>query len=617
LPAPSPSRLDLARRVQRAYPDDFWANHRLGTDLSASGKPLEAIHYHTAALALQPRNPGTYLNRSLAFERSQNLAQALADINQAIDLAPRYAVAWRIKGRLLQKMKDRDRAEAALRQALVLNPKDTSARSLLIGQLNSAGRHRDVEVELRQALALDPNDALAHYNLGNALSMQNKLEEASDFFRKAIELDEKNAGARQALGLVLRRQKKLDEAVAYYKKAIELDPKAVWAHHDLALILREQNKLEEASDCFHKAIELDEKNASARQGLGLVLREQKKLDEAVACYKKAIAFDPKAVWAHHNLGVVLLAQGKPDEAIAAIEEAIRLQPNHATAHFGLASVLAQANQWDRSASAYAEALQRSGAPLWPGPWYGAIRSDEVFTRLTALRPDDRLPWIVRARLHVFQRDWKRAAADYARVNESWASIDPAKLLGEGDDLMGYACLFLLLGDRPGYEQFCKKWADRVGPGQGWGYSLARAWGVSPRTVVSSQQIVEWARTTVQDRRNPWDLHVLSLAHYRNGEFDLAMEFAKESNAGYWRGGAKALNWLVLAMAQHRLGQAAEARTSLEQALELAGRVSPEQPPGVEWPDMTPADLLEIELLHREVEDLIDPKSSQKQDKDKR
>jgi hypothetical protein len=111
--------------------------------------------------------------------------------------------------------------------------------------------------------------------------------------------------------------------------------------------------------------------------------------------------------------------------------------------------------------------------------------------------------------------------------------------------------------------------------------------------------------------------VLSLANYRNGEFDLAIEHAMESNAGSWRGGAKALNWLVLAMAHHRLGHAAEARTSLEQALQLAGRASPDQPPGVEWPDMTPTDLLEIELLRREAEDLIDPKSTQKPDEEKR
>ena len=222
---------------------------------------------------------------------------------------------------------------------------------------------------------------------------------------------------------------------------------------------------------------------------------------------------------------------------------------------------------------------------------------------------------MRARLHVFERDWKRAAADYARVYESLASIDPAKLLPEGgDDLFGYGCLLLLLGDRHGYEQFCKKWADRVGDSPAWGYCLARAWAVSPRPVVPAQQIVERAEKAVQAGRAPWNLHVLSLAHYRNGEFKLAIERALESNGGNWGGGAKALNWVVLAMAHSRLGHAADARESLQQALELAGRASPDQLPGVEWPDMAPPDFVEFELLRREAEELINPKSKEKPDK---
>ena len=178
----------------------------------------------------------------------------------------------------------------------------------------------------------------------------------------------------------------------------------------------------------------------------------------------------------------------------------------------------------------------------------------------------------------------------------------------------YGCLLLLLGDRHGYEQFCKKWADRVGDSPAWGYDLARAWGVSPRPVVPAQQIVERAGKTVQADRTPWNLHVLSLAHYRNGEFKLAIERAEESNGGDWAGSAKALNWLVLAMSHSRLGQAADARQSLQQALELAGRASPEQLPGVAWPDMGPQDLVECELLRREAEELINPKSKEKPDK---
>ena len=282
-----------------------------------------------------------------------------------------------------------------------------------------------------------------------------------------------------------------------------------------------------------RPLELDPKYALARLCLGVALRDKGRLDEAIAELKKVIGLDPENAGAHYDLGIALKAKGDLDEAIAAFEDVILLKPDFTAAHFGLASALAEAKQWDRSASVYAAALKRFGTPHWPGPWYEAIRSDEVFTRLTAQQGDDRLPRIMRARLHVFERDWKRAAADYARVYESLASIDPAKLLPEGDDLFIYGCLLLLLGDRHGYEQFCKKWADRVGDSPAWGYVLARAWAVSPRPVVPAQQIVERAGKTVQAGRAPWNLHVLSLAHYRNGEFELAIERALESNEGNW------------------------------------------------------------------------------------
>ena len=326
----------------------------------------------------------------------------------------------------------------------------------------------------------------------------------------------------------------------------------------------------------------------------------------VAWQVEIIKSDVKHARTLNDEADTLRAEGKLDEAIAALEEVILHLPNDADVHFKLASFLAESKQWDRSARLYAVALQRFGAPLWPGPWYEAIRSDEVFTRLRALRPEDRLPWIVRARLHVLQTDWNRAAADYARVNESLASREPSELVREADDLVGYACLLLLLADHPGYEQFCKTWADRVGDAPGWEYSLARAWGASPRPVVSAPQIVEWAKKPVQAGRNSWHLHVLSLAHYRNGQFDQAIEHANESNAGSWRGGAKALNWLVLAMAHHRLGDVEKARMSLEQARLLVGRASSAKPPGVKWPDMAPPDVLEFELLCREAENLFDP-----------
>ena len=306
------------------------------------------------------------------------------------------------------------------------------------------------------------------------------------------------------------------------------------------------------------------------------------MDEAITEWKKVIELDTQNASARYKLGVALKAKTDLDEAIDTFEDVIRRQPDFTAAHFGLASALAEAKQWDRSARLYAAALNQFGAPLWAGPCYEAIRSDEVFTRLTAQQPDDRLPRMTRARLFVFQHDWKRATAEYAHVYESLASIDPARLLPEGgDDILSYGWVLLLLEDRPSYERLCKKWAARVGDSPAWGYSLSRAQALSPHATVPARQIVERTGRAVQARPTPWELHTLSLAHYRNGELELSIERTQESNRGNWSGSTKALNGIVLAMAHSRLGHAEDACKSLRQSLELAGRASPEQLPRVE------------------------------------
>jgi tetratricopeptide (TPR) repeat protein len=475
----------------------------------------------------------------------------------------------------------------------------------LVGSVVQDARLR--ESWLRKAQAEHPYDYWLNHDLAVALQDTNPTE-AVGFLRAAIAIRPRDGAAYNELGYCSLVQNKLDEAIAAYRKATENDPEHSWARHNLANILQAHNKLDEAIAAYRKALEVDPDFAGAHLRLGHALVKQQKLDEAVSCYRKVIEIEPQNADAYHGLGSSLVKLQKPDEAIAACEEAIRLLPDDTTMQFVLASALAQSEQWDRSATVYAEVLKRNGPPLWPGPWYEAIRSEELFNRLTALRPDDSLPWIMRARLSVLERNWERAAADYSQVKGSLAS---------GDGAFEFAASRLLVDDRPGYEQFCKQWADRVsrakGLAKGLDYSLARSLAIDPGSLVPSGQIVEWARTAVQPARAPWHLHVLSFAHYRNGEFDSAIARALESNRGDWRGSAKALNWLILAMAHHRLGHDAEARKSLEQAFQLAARSNLEPPAGVQWPDMAPPDVLEFELLRREAENLIDPKPKEKPD----
>jgi tetratricopeptide (TPR) repeat protein len=204
LPVESPSRLDLARRVQFAYPGDFWANHSLGSKLDGAGRHAEAVRYYTAALALRPDNPGVLLNRAGALGDVGELEAALADLQRAITVSPLYAAAHNNLGNVFRRQKKLDEAVAAI----------------------------------RKAIELDPKDAIAYGNLGAALANQGKLDEAIAAHRKAIDLDPNHAKARRHLGttlgnkgwtLVNRPDLKARDpkrAIETIQEAIEVDPKS-------------------------------------------------------------------------------------------------------------------------------------------------------------------------------------------------------------------------------------------------------------------------------------------------------------------------------------------------------------------------------------------------------
>ncbi|MFO5470370.1 MAG: tetratricopeptide repeat protein, partial [Dolichospermum sp.] len=202
--------------------------------------------------------------------------QAVAAYQKAIELDPKYAIAYYNLGIALSDQKKLDEAVAAY----------------------------------QKAIELDDKLAIAYYNLGIALRDQKKLDEAVAAYQKAIELDPKYAIAYNNLGNALSDQKKLDEAVAAYQKAIELDPKYAIAYNNLGNALRDQKKLEEAISNYKTALSLPEDTSTtpttahtlANNNLGVALQELilRLRREAIEHFDKAEQLDRDYIYASNN-----------------------------------------------------------------------------------------------------------------------------------------------------------------------------------------------------------------------------------------------------------------------------------------------------------------------------
>jgi serine/threonine-protein kinase len=385
--------VELMRRAQRQYPDDFWVNEILGMVLQKVKPPRweEAVRYLSIAVALRPDIPGVYLNLGLALKGKGDLDEAIACFNKALEIDPNHpathgnlGLAFKDKGQVNKAiacfkkvleldprdtraydhlgdvLADQGRLDKAIdcyQKAIELNSRDTVAQNNLGNALATQGRLEEAIVCFKKVLALDPKFAPVHNNLGNALRRQGRLREAIACQKKALELDPKFAPAHAGLGIALQDQGHVFAAIVRYKKAIEPDPKYEPAHNSLGIALAGMGRLDEAIACYHKALELNPGDPKAHNNLGNALHDKGWFADAIACYHKALALDPGYVMAYSNLGATLLSMGQVDEAIASYNKAIALKPGYAPAHYNLGNALCQKRQYQEAVRCYEMCLQ--------------------------------------------------------------------------------------------------------------------------------------------------------------------------------------------------------------------------------------------------------------------
>jgi tetratricopeptide (TPR) repeat protein len=299
------TRLELFRRIQRAYPADLWANLDLAMVLVLSGRHGEAIRYFTAALALRPDNPGIYLNRGTCFVVLKETDAAIADYERCLDLAPNYFAAFRGLSHVLKQQ----------------------------------GRLQDALAVCHKAVEACPDRAEAWCDRANFLLELDEFHKAIADSTRAIQLDAKLAAAWAARGEAYRKVEQYDKAIADCSKAIELNEKYAlgWSTRGNSYLqLRQYEKA--LTDCS-RAIQLDPTRQFAWYTRGNAYQALGDHKNALADCLKAVELAPKDPWTHGNLGDVLLELDRAQDASAAYRKAIAIDKEMAVFHGGLAGAL--------------------------------------------------------------------------------------------------------------------------------------------------------------------------------------------------------------------------------------------------------------------------------------
>jgi serine/threonine protein kinase/Tfp pilus assembly protein PilF len=359
------TRLVLFRRIQRAHPDDLWANHRLGHELVYSAKPAEAVRYFTAALALQPRSAGMYLNRGESMRLAGEVDAAIVDFRRALELSPRNALAFCALADALRSKGRHDEALAECREAIRVTKDIPAARNVLAGAYNllgacwaEKGQIDEAVSAFRTAVQINKDNPQAHNNLGYALSVKGKLDDSIAAFRAAIQLNKEYTQAHYHLGNVLSSKGELKQAVAEFSGTVALDPKHVLAFCNRGRAYRRLGEYEKAYADYQTALKLAPSNSWVYNALAWLLAtcpdpRLRNPARAVDFAKKAVQLASQDGNSWISLGVAEYRAREYKAAILALERCLKLDPGaDAAVLFFLAMAHGKLNHRDEARKWY-------------------------------------------------------------------------------------------------------------------------------------------------------------------------------------------------------------------------------------------------------------------------
>jgi len=148
---------------------------------------LLTVMFSAPALFAQgtPRTAAEFINRAV---KKGSSAEALANLNKAIELEPNNAAAYKYRGNLHMDYGRTEQAEADFAQALRLNPNDWEVYSLRAFAYGNRGQWDKAIDDYTQAIKLKSNDFSLYLARGRMYQQSRNYTQAIADFTRAIEI---------------------------------------------------------------------------------------------------------------------------------------------------------------------------------------------------------------------------------------------------------------------------------------------------------------------------------------------------------------------------------------------------------------------------------------------
>ena len=169
----------------------------------------------------------SFFDSGIVYIQKKEYDKAIVDFTKAIEISPRYALAYANRGTAYsyKSYKDKEKAIADYTKAIEIDPTYAAIYNNR-GSVYYIRRKYDTAItDYSKAIEIDPKYALAYVNRARAYYFKKEYDKAIADYTKIIEINPKSAAAYYDRGNLFYFQKKFyDKAIADYTKAIEINP---------------------------------------------------------------------------------------------------------------------------------------------------------------------------------------------------------------------------------------------------------------------------------------------------------------------------------------------------------------------------------------------------------
>jgi tetratricopeptide (TPR) repeat protein len=279
------------------------------------------------ALELGLEDPSAHAKALLLRAGLQDTPEKkLADLNEAVKVAPGDAAAIRARGALFADLNKLEPALADLNKALELEPDDShtyEAKALVLARLK---KYDEALATLDKARHVDPDSIMPLVQRARVHSSQANLNAAIEDLNQALAMEPTNVVILLMRAGVHQEKGEKDKAMIDVDRALRLEPNLPVAIRTRALLLTENKQFAEAIAELEKLRKIAPKDTLTLLQLAMLYGAEKKPDRSMEAYAALLAVDPEEWRALRGCGDILLNVGKQAEAVAYYEKALAIQP---------------------------------------------------------------------------------------------------------------------------------------------------------------------------------------------------------------------------------------------------------------------------------------------------